>query len=744
MISFIIANYNGSRFLKSAVTSALAQRNVDVEVIIVDDCSTDDSPRIAAEMAKADPRIGFMALETNGGPAAARNAALGIAGGEWIAILDNDDLIHPDRAARLIAEAESSGADMIADNLILFDDKAVLPPLAFLEGRRLDGAQWIGLVDYLEQTRMHGRAPNLGFLKPLFRREWLNRNGLRYDCDLRIAEDDDLVVRALLAGARYRLVPEPLYFYRKHGASISHRLSPANADRMVKAIARVEPAFATQPPAARRAWKRRARSIRAAAAFVHMIDAIKAGRPADLVHAALSQPQGLLLFRQPVAAKLSRLLPSVRGSQGRKSSARDVVFISRQRLVGATNGSSAYLLALAQAVRDTGLVPHLAQPSPGLFGRTPLFRLRPEMGVFETISIRASVAVGPWRIALDPAVWLRAMHGVGSRLVAKFGWAHGWLAERKAPYAVAAPWTLQDRLFVARFARRSHVPHAVLLDYFFQAEALPYFMEPVVRSAIIMHDRFSARDEQFSAAGQQDSVVAIDRPAEIAGLMKADAVIAIQKDEAEFVRREVPGTTAIVAPMAASVVAAPQPGEADKVLFVGSNTAPNVHALDWFVTAVWPIVRQARPDAVLLIAGKVCDAVVIDSAGVQLLGLVDDLAPLYTSAGVVISPLKQGSGLKIKLVEALAHGKATVVTSVTLQGVAEILSDAVRLADEPAPFGEAIVALLRDDAARAALAGKALDAAARHFGPHEVFSPFRQWLLQGAETGLPATDHART
>ena len=743
MISFIIANYNGSRFLKSAVASALAQRNVDVEVIIVDDCSTDDSPRIAAELANADRRIHFIALEANSGPAGARNAALDVARGDWIAVLDNDDLIHPDRAATLIAEAEASGADIIADNLILFDDEARIPAHGFLEGSRLDGPQWIGLADYLEQTRMHGRAPNLGFLKPVWRREWLARHALRYDPGLRIAEDDDLIVRALLAGARYRLLPEPLYFYRKHGASISHRLSPANADRMVKAIARVEPAFATMPGIVRKAWARRARSIRAASAFVHMIQAIGNRQVADFCRAALAQPRGLFLFRQPVAARLRRLQPRFKDDGGRKSGPRDAVFISRQRLVGATNGSSAYLLALAQAVRDAGLVPHLVQPSSGLFGRTPLLRLRPEMDVFETISIRACVAVGAWRITLDPAVWLRAIHGIASRLARKIGLPHGWLTERKAPYAIAAPWTLQDKLFVTRYARGAQPPQAVLLDYFFQAEALPYLMESGVRSAIIMHDRFSARDAQFTSAGQQDSVAAIDRETEIAGLAQAGAVIAIQKDEAEFVRREVPGTIAVLAPMAASVVTAPQPGERDRVLFVGSNTAPNVHALNWFVETVWPAVRRSCPDAVLLVAGRVADAVAIDSAGVQLLGLVDDLAPLYTRAGVVISPLKQGSGLKIKLVEAMANGKATVVTSVTLQGVADLLADAVVLADEAAPFAQAIVSLLRDDAARAALATRALETAARHFGPREAFADFRQWLVQGAGTGLPATDHAR-
>lgn len=744
VISFIIANYNGSSFLGKSVASALAQRNVDVEVIIVDDCSTDDSPQIARALAQSDPRVRFIALTSNSGPAGARNAALAAAKGEWIAVLDNDDLLHPDRSAILIAEAKASGADIIADNLVLFDDEAIASPQSFLDGDRLECPQWIGLIDYLEQTRMHGRAPNLGFLKPIWRRDWLVHSGLQYDANLRIAEDDDLIVRALLAGAKYRLLPEPFYFYRKHGASISHRLSPANADKMVEAIDRVEPAFDSQPGAVRSAWARRSGSIRVARAFVHIIDAIKAKRYGDVLTTAITTPQALLLFRQPIMAKLQRFTPKFPSRDPRHSGKADVIFISRQRLVGATNGSSAYLLALAQAVRDAGLEPHLVQPSPSLFGRTPFIKLRPEMDVFSSIHIRESLRFGAWRVAYSPTIWLRALHGVASRIAKRAGLQRGWLTERKAPYAISTPWTLQDRLYVAQYARGAEPPRAVLLDYFFQAEALPYVMEPAVRSAIIMHDRFSARDEQFAAAGQKDSVAAIDQSTEVAGLMKANAVIAIQQDEADFVRLHVSDTLPILAPMAAKIVRAPQTGTSNVILFVGSNTAPNVHGLNWFIESVWPSVQTACPDAVLLVAGKVADAITVHSPGIRILGLVDDLAPLYAEAGVVISPLLQGSGLKIKLIEALAHGKATVVTSVTLQGVTNLLKDAVLLADEPQQFAKFVISLLQDDKARAHLAARAWETASQNFGPKNAFAEFSEWLTQRTDVGVPFTDHALT
>ena len=97
------------------------------------------------------------------------------------------------------------------------------------------------------------------------------------------------------------------------------------------------------------------------------------------------------------------------------------------------------------------------------------------------------------------------------------------------------------------------------------------------------------------------------------------------------------------------------------------------------------------------------------------LGFVEDIKSLYAEAGVVISPLRAGSGLKIKLIEALAYGKAVVATPKTLQGVEALLSEAVRLAEEPDKFSSAVTELLTDPNARADLATRGLTALHAHF-----------------------------
>jgi succinoglycan biosynthesis protein ExoO len=216
----------------------------------------------------------------------------------------------------------------------------------------------------------------------------------------------------------------------------------------------------------------------------------------------------------------------------------------------------------------------------------------------------------------------------------------------------------------------------------------------------------------------------------MAMLGRAGAVIAIQAEEAAKVRRRLPGTRVLLAPMATIPVAAPQAGTGSDLLFIGSNTSPNVDALRWFFDEVWPLVQRANPAAKFKVAGNVAASFQAVPEGVVMLGRVDDLTPLYASAAVVISPLRGGSGLKIKLIEALGHGKAIVATTTTLQGVTDIIGSAVIVADDAQAFADGIATLLNDAALRANYGARALAIVRDHFSPEacyaEVVEHFRR------------------
>jgi succinoglycan biosynthesis protein ExoO len=299
-----MANYQGARYIERAITSVLGQTVGDLELIVSDDASTDDSLDVVARLAAQDQRVQLVRADQNGGPARCRNRALTLARGNWIAIVDSDDLIHPERFARLLAEAARSGADIVADDLLHFYEDGSPSRLLLPEEQEgpltVDPAQWI----------LAGRngTPPLGYLKPMIRTELLRDT--RYDEQLSIGEDYDLVLRLLLAGAHLSIVPEPWYLYRRHSGSYSHRLSYDDLAAMIDSQRRF---MAAQGPFAAdvaAAFGQRLADLDSALVYEGLVTRLKAGDPARAV-ATLARHPGLIF----------RLLSSVAEHVSRRSTA---------------------------------------------------------------------------------------------------------------------------------------------------------------------------------------------------------------------------------------------------------------------------------------------------------------------------------------------------------------------------------------------------------------------------------------
>ena len=305
VVSIVTANYNGARHLADAVRSVLAQTLTDFELIVVDDCSTDASLQVIAETAAGDPRVRVIVQDRNGGPGPARNRALAEARGRWIAVFDSDDLMAPDRLERLVARAEADGADIVADNLAVFVDGAEASDTPFLVGPAYAQPRWIELADYIGSARMYSNRPGLGYLKPLFSARALA--GLRYREELRIGEDYDLVLRLLVRGCRMRLEPRALYRYRKHAASISHRMKPEHIEQMLAADASLAPELAAHPAKVRRAQALRRRSLEAALAYDRVIQRLKSRDLLGGLAASAVRPDVWPLLTMPLTARLKRL-----------------------------------------------------------------------------------------------------------------------------------------------------------------------------------------------------------------------------------------------------------------------------------------------------------------------------------------------------------------------------------------------------------------------------------------------------
>ncbi len=113
LVSIITPAFRAASFIGETIKSVIAQTYPNWEMLIAEDCSPDDTREVIRQWALAEPRVKLVAVERNGGPALARNAALELAEGRWIAFLDSDDLWLPDKLERTIAHAQAHQAALV-------------------------------------------------------------------------------------------------------------------------------------------------------------------------------------------------------------------------------------------------------------------------------------------------------------------------------------------------------------------------------------------------------------------------------------------------------------------------------------------------------------------------------------------------------------------------------------------------------------------------------------------------------
>ena len=307
LVSVITANHNGARHLAAAVRSVLRQSLSSLELIVVDDASTDDSLRVIREAADGDRRVRVLKQRRNAGPGAARNRALDAARGRWIAVFDADDLMSPERLRRLVDCAEADWAEIVVDNLIVFSDDDGEPWRPFLSGPAYARPRWLTLADYIGASRVCSGRPGLGLLKPLICAETLRRTGIRYREDLQVGEGYDLILRLLAEGAKMRFDPGPLYRYRKHEGAISYVPQRQHLQAMLAADADFADEYPDPPPDVRRAQAARRRSLEAALTYDGVLEHLKAHDVAGGLKASLHDPAVWPLLTMPVTARLKKL-----------------------------------------------------------------------------------------------------------------------------------------------------------------------------------------------------------------------------------------------------------------------------------------------------------------------------------------------------------------------------------------------------------------------------------------------------
>jgi glycosyltransferase involved in cell wall biosynthesis len=210
LVSVAMAAYNAARFVEQALASLSAQTLDDLEVLVADDGSTDDTAGRVEEAARRDPRVRLLRLGRNRGQAAALNAAVDRARGRYLALLDADDEATPTRLA------DQAAALALEPELILVGGAVQ----TFQDQRPEAGALWryaeadadIRVRNLFKTEFIHSALT--------FDREALDAHGLRFDPRVRLGADWDLGSRALRVGRAMNL-PQVVLRYRLHGAQMT-------------------------------------------------------------------------------------------------------------------------------------------------------------------------------------------------------------------------------------------------------------------------------------------------------------------------------------------------------------------------------------------------------------------------------------------------------------------------------------------------------------------------------------------
>jgi glycosyltransferase involved in cell wall biosynthesis len=304
-------------------------------------------------------------------------------------------------------------------------------------------------------------------------------------------------------------------------------------------------------------------------------------------------------------------------------------------------------------------------------------------------------------------------------------------AARPPPLTAVSPYLRA----VATTVARRHAPHVVLVEYARLASlaallraAAPPGCALVVDTLDVVHQRASS----FTAVGvPADHAMTADEERD--ALEPFDGIIAITAQDAAVLSGLQPGKPCIVAPHAVDVHVVARATEDTAVAFgfIGSAMMPNVDAARWLLNDIWPRVRAAAPTARLVIAGAVgeaLDAGVAPGSGVECLGRVADPAEFYRRIDVALCPIRYGSGLKIKNVEALGAGRPLVTTPEGAWGLPAAVGAGYVVARTAAAFAEEMVRLAADAPARDELAARAARAARESFAAAAAYGDLDRHL----------------
>jgi glycosyltransferase involved in cell wall biosynthesis len=228
----------------------------------------------------------------------------------------------------------------------------------------------------------------------------------------------------------------------------------------------------------------------------------------------------------------------------------------------------------------------------------------------------------------------------------------------------------------------------------------------------------------------------------------ADACLAITEMDAEWVSRNAHETMVLVVPAGSAVR---RLGNSEQraglcILFIGAlDWQPNAQGVRWFAKRIWPVVKSGVPSAQCVVIGRNPPDDIRMWAraepNVEVLGFVEDIEELRSRADVEIVPILSGGGMRVKILDAFAHGNAVVSTSLGATGIAATNEREILLADTEADFARQVVRLLLHPDLRRKIGDSALNLVARSYSWERVVTQQEEayYYVLSAKAGEPET-----
>ena len=226
LVSVLMPAYNHAPYVRAAVESVLGQTHGNLELIAIDDASSDETWAVLQSF--GDERLRLFRHDANLGAHATLNEALKLAKGEFIAIINSDDFFHPERLASCLEELKQGGADLVGTDIVLVDG----------DGQPVTDHWWVTAFEDLKRVWVETRDWPATLLEGntfmttsnfCFRRAWFEAVGDFHD--LRYVLDYEWLLRGLIKGMKLDWLDVPLLSYRLHEHNtISERPLAANLE----------------------------------------------------------------------------------------------------------------------------------------------------------------------------------------------------------------------------------------------------------------------------------------------------------------------------------------------------------------------------------------------------------------------------------------------------------------------------------------------------------------------------------